>query len=159
MAFSALLIILLQAAQAAAAPAACQQDAAPVRAVRAVAEGIVDADNARDLERVRASYAPDAILLPPNEAPVRGWDAIRPRYEALFSAFAPAIEGHVDEVCVNGALAYVRGVNRGQFVSRSQQPTRKLDDVYLMLLRRDEDGRWRISHLMWHPASAQAPHD
>lgn len=151
---SILLLATLGASQPSGAPAVCQPDAAPVQAVRAVAEGIVDADNARDLERVRSSYAPDAILLPPNDAPVQGWDAIRPRYEALFSAFAPAIEGHIDEVCVSGALAYVRGRNGGRFAPREQGTARTLNDTYLMLLRRDARGRWQISHLMWHPAAS-----
>jgi len=133
------LIVLLGLTQAPAAAAACQPDGAPIKAVRNVAETIVDADNARDLERVRSSYTPDAILMPPNEAPVQGWDAIRPRYDALFSAFAPAIEGHIDEICVSGAVAFVRGRNGGRFV---------------MLLRRDARGQWQISHLMWHPAAS-----
>jgi uncharacterized protein (TIGR02246 family) len=151
---SIVLLAVLGATQPSGAQAACQPDAAPIQAVRAVAEGIVDADNARDLDRVRSSYAPDALLLPPNEAPVRGWDAIRPRYEALFSAFTPAIEGHIDDVCVSGALAYVRGRNGGRFVPRDQGTARTLNDTYLMLLHRDARGRWQISHLMWHPAAA-----
>lgn len=152
----ALLLVGLGTGQTPVTPSGCQPDGRVIAAVRGVAEGIVVADNARDINRVQQSYAPDAILLPPGETPVRGWEAIRPRYDALFSAFAPAIEGHIDEVCVSGAVAFVRGRNRGQFVSRSQQSTRQLDDAYLMLLRRDENGRWRISHLMWHAASAQA---
>ena len=53
----------------------CRQDAAPVRAVRAVATGIIDADNARDLERVLRHYTADAILMPPGEAAVPGRSA------------------------------------------------------------------------------------
>ena len=135
------------------APASCPPDGADAREVRAVAEGIVEADNARDIGRVQSSYAPDAVLMPPNEAPVRGWDAIRPRYEALFASFDPAIEGHLDEVCVSGAIAFVRGRNGGQFNQRGTGRPRMLNDEYLMLLRRDDTQTWRISHLIWHPAS------
>jgi ketosteroid isomerase-like protein len=137
----------------------CQSEGAAAMAVRRVAEGIVAADNGRDIERVRSSYAPDAILLPPSEAPVRGWDAIRPRYDALFSAFSPAIEGHIDEVCVSGAIAYVRGRNGGRLAARGQALGRALDDAYLMLLRRGDGGRWEITHLMWHAASPPASRD
>src|SRR5262245_14838844 len=82
-----------------AAPSApeCRTDAPGAREVRAVATGIVDADNRRDIERVLAYYAADAVLMPPGEAPVAGRDAIRPRYEALFAGFDPAIEPEIGE--------------------------------------------------------------
>lgn len=130
----------------------CRADAVEVKAVRAVADGIIAADNARDLTRVMDSYAVDAWLLPPNAEPVRGHAAIRPRYESLFATFTPAIDGRIDEACVTGSTAYVRGHNGGRMVSRSSQAGRDLDDVYVMLLKVDTDGKWRISHLMWHSA-------
>jgi uncharacterized protein (TIGR02246 family) len=133
------------------APAAdCRADSSSVKAVRAVADGIIAADNARDLTRVMDSYAGDAWLLPPNAAPVRGHAAIRPRYEALFAGFNPAIEGRIDEVCVSGSIAFVRGHNGGRMISRTGAAPRLLDDAYMMTLRLEADGRWRISHLMWH---------
>lgn len=132
-------------------PADCRADSPAVTAVRAVADGIIAADNARDLARVMDSYAADAWLLPPNDVPVRGHAAIRPRYETLFSGFIPAIEGRIDEVCVSGSIALVRGHNGGRMISRSGAPPRLLDDAYLMTLRFEPDLRWRISHLMWHP--------
>ena len=122
-----------------------------------MAAGIVEADNASAIERVLDYYAPDAMLLPPGEAPVSGRPAIRPRYERLFAAFAPEIAGRVDEVCVSGSIAFVRGHNGGRLRSRTAGADRALDDVYLMLLRVGADGRWRISHLMWHRAGAESP--
>jgi uncharacterized protein (TIGR02246 family) len=135
-------------------PRNCSPDTASLRAIRAVADGIIAADNAREIERVLAYYAPDAILLPPNESPVSGRTAIRPRYEALFRDFDPAIEGRVDESCVSGDHGYVRGHNGGSLRSRTGAPDRRLDDSYLMLVTRNAAGQWRISHLMWHRASA-----
>ena len=54
------------------APAAlpCSGDAAADSAVRAVVEGLIAADNARDIGRVLDSYAADAVLMPPNEPPL-----------------------------------------------------------------------------------------
>lgn len=144
------LLLVVAVAQA---PAECRADAKDVLAVRAVADGIVDADNQRDIERVMSYYAPDAWLMPPNAAPVRGHAAIRPRYEVLFAGFNPAIQGRIDEACVSGGTAFVRGHNGGRMQSRSAAPSRTLDDVYMMLLRADATGRWRISHLIWHSAS------
>jgi ketosteroid isomerase-like protein len=100
----------------------CRADSTAVKAVRAVADGIIAADNARDLTRVMDSYASDAWLLPPNEAPARGHAAIRPRYESLFSGFDPALEGRIDEACVSGSIALVRGHNGGRMISRAGAP-------------------------------------
>jgi uncharacterized protein (TIGR02246 family) len=133
-------------------PAAeCRADSPAVKAIRAVADGIIAADNARDITGVMNAYASDAWLMPPNESPVQGHAAIKPRYEALFSGFNPAIEGRIDEACADGSFGFVRGHNGGRMISRSGAPPRSLNDAYLMTLRLDQDGRWRISHLIWHP--------
>jgi ketosteroid isomerase-like protein len=139
---------LALALTAASAPSwACSGDAAPARAV---AEGIIAADNERDIGRVLGYYALDAILMPPNEAPVTDRNEIRERYEGLFADFAPQIDGRIDEICVEGNLAVVRGHNGGWLVSRVGGRSRELDDVYLMVLQRAAGGDWKISRLMWH---------
>jgi ketosteroid isomerase-like protein len=121
-----------------------------------VAEGIVAADNRRDLRQVVDYYANDAILLPPGEAPVAGRDKIRPRYEALFAGFTPEIELRIDEACAGAGLGFVRGHNGGRLVSRASGETRLLDDAFIMMLRLDA-GVWRISHLIWHRQSQATP--
>jgi uncharacterized protein (TIGR02246 family) len=131
----------------------CRNDSVAVSQVRSVAAGIIAADNDRALDRVLDYYANDAMLLPPNEPPVAGLDAIKPRYQALFSHFDPSIEGRIDEVCVSGTLAFVRGHNGGRLHARDGGQDRELDDLYLMLLQRESDGLWRISRLIWHRAS------
>lgn len=148
-----LTLLALQTAGSSGGPDCAPQSAA-VREARAVASGIVEADNARDLERVLGYYAADAVLLPPGEGPVQGHAAIRPRYVGLFEAFDPRIELHVDEACATDGLAFVRGRNRGRLIARAGGAARELDDVFVMLLRRAADGAFRISHLVWHRASA-----
>lgn len=119
--------------------------------VRAVAAAIIAEDNARNLDSVLALYAPDAILMPPGEEPVRGRDAIRPRYEGLFRSFNPAIRSELDDVRVAGDLAFVSGRNTGELRPRdSASAPRRLNDLFLMVLARNPGGRWRIARLMWH---------
>jgi len=132
----------------------CQQNVAAEAKVRAVADGIIAADNKRDLKRVLAYYAKDAILMPPGGNTIVGVDSIRPGYESLFANFQPEIKPRIDEVCVSEDFAVVRGFNGGRMAGTGSQPSRKLDDVYLMILRRDRRGDWRIAELMWHPASS-----
>lgn len=130
----------------------CNRDDDVTLAVRAAASGIVLADNARDADRVLSFYAPDAVLMPPNEEPVTGVTAIRPRYEQLFTNFDPAIETRIDEVCVSHDIAFVRGRNGGQLKGRGSNPSRTLDDTYFMVLHTDDQGKWKITHLIWHPS-------
>lgn len=128
----------------------CRPEASGVREIRSVAAGIIAADNQRDIDRVLAYYAEDAVLLPPGEQPVVGRARIRPRYESLFASVTPEIEVHIAEACVDGSMGFVRGRNGGRVVPRDTGEPRALDDGFLMLLRRGPDGAWRISHLVWH---------
>jgi len=154
-----LAIVFVLFAAESAAPS-CDVAASPAREVAAVATRIIEADNARAIERVLAFYAPDAVLLPPGQPPVVGVAAIRPRYETMFATFTPELSARVDEACASGALAYVRGHNRGRLVPRSGGRDQVVDDPYLMLLARGEDGGWRITHLMWHrKADGEASRD
>ena len=137
--------------------AGSRQITADGEGVREVTTGIIAADNERDIERVLGYYADDATLFPPNEAPVVGREAIRPRYEMLFAQYDPAIEGTVREVAIGGDVAYVWGENGGWLRGRGAAEDRQLHDVYLMTLRKDDAGVWRINRLMWHssvPAAA-----
>jgi len=149
--------LLLQDVVAAAPAQECRPDAVDVREIRAVAIGIVAADKQRDIERVLAFYTADAVLMPPGEAPVVGRDRIRPRYEALFATFTPEILGQIEESCVGSGVGFVRGRNGGRLIPRAPGDARVLDDAYLMLLRLEAEGVWRISHLMWHRQSEPAP--
>lgn len=141
--------LLSPSARVASAPE-CRPSASGAQAIRAVATGIVDADNRRDLEQVLAYYAADAVLMPPGEGPVVGRGRIRPRYEALFASFTPEIALEIEEACAEAGLGFVRGRNGGRLVWRATGEVRRLDDAFIMLLRLEPDGVWRISHLMWH---------
>ncbi len=150
-------MVLASATEAASAGLECRPDASGVHKILAVATGIVAADNRRDIERVVAYYAADAVLMPPGEDPVVGRDRIRPRYVALFASFTPAIELRVEEACVGAGLGFVRGRNGGRLIPRAAGEIRGLDDVFVMMLRLEPEGVWRISHLIWHRRSDPAP--
>ena len=54
-------------------------------------------------------------------------------------------------------LGVVRGRNGGRMVSRSSGDARALDDAYVMVLRRESDGAWRIAQLIWHSQGTARP--
>lgn len=128
---------------------ACRSTPEDSLAVRGVAEGIVAADNARDIDRVLGFYAPDAVLHPPGELAVQGRDWIAPRYVRLFADFDPAIVSELESVRVCGDLAVVAGRNGGALRGRGSVPDRRLSDAFVMVLKRVGEA-WLITRLIWH---------
>ncbi len=124
-----------------------------IEAVRAVADAYVDGWLQNDADAVMATLAPDAVLLPQGSAPIQGEAAIR---EFWWPAAGPAtrITRHVDsidELQVDGDLAYVRGVAELTFTWDTEGETveQTSNSAYLMTLRRDHSGAWRITNRMW----------
>ena len=117
--------------------------------VHAIATGIIDADNRRDLISVLSYYGDSAVLVPPGEPPVSGIKEIQRRYEMLFADWQPAIEPRIDSVVITGNTARVHGHNGGWLRTMAAGGTdRALDDTYIMTLER-RGGTWNISRLQW----------
>ena len=74
----------------------CGDEPGDSLAVAEVAHGTIASDNSRDIDLVLSYYRPDAVLMPPGKSAVRGRPSIRPRYEALFEQYDPAIVGQID---------------------------------------------------------------
>ena len=105
--------------------------------VHAIATGIIDADNRRDLISVLSYYGDSAVLVPPGEPPVSGIKEIQRRYEMLFADWQPAIEPRIDSVVITGNTARVHGHNGGWLRTMAAGGTdRALDDTYIMTLER-----------------------
>lgn len=94
------------------------------------------------------------MLLPPGGASVQGVENIRPRYEALFASNRLEVRMDVESIEVKGALAFSRGFTRGRTLPKDGSPSRPINDRYLMVLRQDPTGAWKIAALMWAPALA-----
>ena len=81
----------------------------PSAAAGHAAEYLIARDNAKDLAGVLAGYTDDVTWYPPHDAPLHGIEAIRPRYEELFSSFAVALRPDVLEASGNGESGLVAG--------------------------------------------------
>ena len=111
----------------------------PESAIRALSDAFVRHFNAADADQlVRAFYAEDARLLPPNHPMITGRSQIRQALQGFFEAGLGGltIESYELEVARSGDLAY--GI--GTFSLARPAPDRgKFVDVY----RRQADGSWR----------------
>lgn len=101
---------------------------------------------AADWSAMAATYAPDAILMPPNGPVVTG----RPAIFDWFGAFPPLVSMDVEEVEVEGCcdLAYVRGTYRLEAKLPGGASLRE-KGKYLEIHRKQPDGTWLKSHDMF----------
>lgn len=63
--------------------------------------------DAGDLPGILSDYAPDAVLFTPN-GPLKGIDAIRPLFQAIFAEFGkPDTTFSMTQYTIEGELAYI----------------------------------------------------
>lgn len=98
-------------------------------------------------------YGSDPVLMPPGRDAIVGREAVRDHYGRLLGNVDMAIEAESLETVIAGDWAIDRGVTRGRVTTRGGGD-RRLNDRYLMLLRRDANGSWKISRLIWHEGPA-----
>ena len=115
---------------------------------------------AGDSAAVPRLFTPDAVLLPHHgDSPIVGLDAIRTFWwpRSATPATITALDVTTDGAEVDGP----RGVLWGRFaLAFSFETGGRLRSVrnagtYLMVLHRQSDGEWRITHRMWDDPVAQ----
>ena len=69
----------------------------------------------------------------------------------LFEQFQPEIRGTSEETLVGSDFAIDRGLTQGRMVPlRGAGEAKSIDDKYAMILRREANGQWRITRLIWN---------
>jgi ketosteroid isomerase-like protein len=144
-------LILLACAPAPPPPAAWT--AADERAVRDVDSAYVAAWLRDDTTGVMRTLAPDAILMPagqhplatPNDIRAFWWPSDGSRTRIL------TFQRTIDEVAGLRDVAWVRGTDTLTFTYDKGQMHSRLGSrsMTLAVLRRQPDGTWRISRMMW----------
>src|SRR5215470_4109750 len=128
--------------------------AADSAAVRAVLERYRTTWLANDESGVVSTFARDAVLMPAHGNPsIAGTAAIK-QYWWPASTTKTTITKFVqtlDEVGGSGALAYARGTSDVEWSTEDKGTAQSWQNgsSFLFLLRRQENGTWLISHLIW----------
>lgn len=144
-------VALVLAACAAPGPTFTPEDEA---AVRAVEEAYRTGWLANDSAAVMATLARGAVLMPAGMEPLAGDPAIRAFWwpddgsETTITSY----EITVEEVEGSGDMAFLRG--RGALEFTYRDPEGQASDlsshaVHLSVVRRGEDGEWRIARRAW----------
>lgn len=143
----ALLLLLLAAAcarEAAPDPAADRQAIAAVRAQFEAAE------NASDIEQVRAAFAEDIQMMAPNAPAAVGIDSAVARLQRTFDAGRLAIRYESEEIVAFGDWGFDRGTYRFTMTPASGAAASSQTGKYLWISQRQTDGTWKLSRVTWN---------
>jgi ketosteroid isomerase-like protein len=124
-----------------------------VAAIRAAMDTYVQHALAGDWDAWGTILAADIVYMPPNQAPLIGREAAVgfgksfPKITSLTST-PEEIEGRGDLAYLRGKYSYSATLPDGQNLTES--------GTYLALHRRQADGAWPFTHLIWHSDSQPA---
>jgi ketosteroid isomerase-like protein len=124
---------------------------ADVTAIRTNIDAYVKALLASDWDAWGKTLLPDAVVMPPNHAPLMGRDAAV-AYIKTFPKLT-ALTPRPDEVTGEGDLAYVRGTYVLSMIFPNGSSASDSGSV-VSIHRRQSDGTWLFSQLIWHPDAA-----
>lgn len=139
---------ILGVAVVACAPA--EEPEATAREVMAVHDSLVAAQTSGDAAAVGRLFTDDAVVMPDGrERTVVGGDSIRAWFERRVARGRIVRGTEPGTPLVGDSLAAVLGLGGGVIVSPDGRDTVPTADRYLMVLRRQPAGGWRIARLMW----------
>ena len=129
-----------------------QPAASPQDAVKAFYGEWSQATATRGADGYASFFAEDAVLLPPNAAPVSGRAAIRDWQErsqkdATYRTLPTDISE--DELQVSGGFVIYRSTLKGQRVPKAGGEPEPFESKYFDVLRRKSDGGYEFIRRMW----------
>jgi uncharacterized protein (TIGR02246 family) len=115
-------------------------------AIQAAVGRYVDASNQGDVETLTSLYADDAVLLPPDHAPIEGRKAIE---EFWRQGTDQGLRVTTLRLEVAGDVGYLIGRYNLPATAKEQADSGK----YVMCLKRQRDGAWKLTADIWNSSS------
>jgi uncharacterized protein (TIGR02246 family) len=143
-AVTAAVLALTLVAGACSGPTGPEFTKADGQAIRQAASDHVTAFNAKDMDKVLASYADNSVFMPPNAPLLRGREPLKAYYNGLFER-GGQLEMEVDEVNGHGPLAYETGTYTIQYTT----PTATRDRGKFVRVLRSTNGKWLTEKMIW----------
>lgn len=94
-------------------------------------------------------YTDDGVFMPAGAPTATGPAQLQAAYQAVFEAIKLAVEFGIEEIEVQGDLAFARTTSRGQVTVLSNGHTQPEENRELFILRRVE-GRWMIARYLFN---------
>lgn len=122
---------------------------ADVEAITALFAEAGAAAAAGDVDRTLASYADDAISMPPDMPPNVGTDAMRAAMQGYFDEYTFELTTHVDEVQVMGDIAYALASWSETMTPKGEGEVTQQQGKWIVIFQRQADGSWKNWREMW----------
>lgn len=103
----------------------------------------------KKLDEFAMLYTPDAVFLPPNGERISGRPAIRELTRNVMGIYTSNLVFHSITVEQSGDLAYDSGDFRETLLTISDGSTIEGKGNYLMVFKRQSDGKWLITQQVW----------
>jgi uncharacterized protein (TIGR02246 family) len=125
--------------------------------IRAVDAEWARAAKAGDGKAITALYTPDAVLLPPGEPMVKG-EAAQKYWVDFVNAFSGPIELNTMAVEGGGNVASTIGTYKMTLTPKKTgaKPLATEEGKYITVVKRQDDGSWKIVYDMWSPNAPPA---
>ncbi len=131
-----------------------EKPGADVEAIKSLFAHNASVINSGNLDGWIAQFTEDAIFMPPNSVILKGKDAgrefARPWYEQSYIEF----EISVDEIEIHGNWAFARWSYVGRYTPKVGGDTTQENGKEIWILRRQSDGSWKCSHIIYNTDSA-----
>lgn len=124
--------------------------AADRQAIATVTAQFEAAENAGDVERMLLLFADDMIIMSPHAPAISGADRIAAATRKFYEAFTVAVEYSSEEIAAFGDWGFDRGTERFTLTPKSGGAPISVNGKYLWLYRRQPDGSWKQSRVMWN---------
>jgi uncharacterized protein (TIGR02246 family) len=118
------------------------------QAIEAAVSRYVAASNEGDADALTSLYTEDAVLLPPDHAPVHGRKAIG---EFWRQGTDSGLAVRTLRVEVDGSIGYL--VGEYNLPPTAEEPADS--GKYVMCLRRQRDGSWKLSADIWNSSAEE----
>ena len=116
------------------------------QAIQAAVGRYVDASNQGDVETLTSLYADDAVLLPPDHAPIEGRKAIE---EFWRQGTDQGLRVTTLRLEVAGDVGYLIGRYNLPATAKEQADSGK----YVMCLKQQRDGAWKLTADIWNSSN------
>ena len=118
--------------------------------------------NAGDVDRLTDSFTEDAVVMPPNEPVVTGYEAIELWFQANFEEFTAELTVSSEEVEVVDEWAFDRGTYTLTLTPKAEGEPIEDNGKYIDILQKQPDGSWKYTRTIWNsdrplPGTAEAP--
>ena len=123
-----------------------KSDGAGRRAIESAIRSYVEASNKGDVTTLAGLYAEDAMLLPPDHEPIQGRENIRAFWR---QGTDEGLEVTNLAVEVDGNLGYL--VGQYHLPPTDEEPADS--GKYVMCLKRQHDGSWKVTADIWNQSS------